>query len=132
MSLRIALQAIGLLIVGYLLLVAFLAMGPIGWAVFGTMSVIGLVQVYRSRRRRARTTDDRPKFCANCGAELAYELDDSSADSSGFETNHCSSCGAPVPSPSETSPTVRRKNCPECGAPNDAEETTCNYCEATL
>lgn len=132
MSLRIALQALGLLVVGYVLFVAFLAMGPIAWVVFGAMLVIGILQVHRKRRQPDPETGGGPQFCANCGAKLDREIDENSPGSQEFEVNYCSSCGAPVPSTADTAPAAQRTNCPECGAPNDAEQTECDYCEATL
>ncbi|MDR5673116.1 Zn-ribbon domain containing protein [Halalkaliarchaeum sp. AArc-CO] len=124
MSLRTALLAVGLLVVGYVLFVAFLAMGPIAWVVFGTMILIGMIQVYRTQRAPDRDSESEPRFCANCGAELAFEPvdedgdgeDGDGADGDGedgdgkdgessdgqdehreYSVNFCSSCGAPVP-----------------------------------
>lgn len=132
MSLRIALQAIGLLVVGYVLFVAFLAMGPVAWVVFGAMLAIGILQVHRKRRQHDQETGDGPQFCANCGAKLDHETGENSSGSQAFAVNYCGSCGAPVPSTADTAPAAQRANCPECGALNDAERTECDYCEATL
>ena len=149
MSLRTALLAVGLLVVGYVLFVAFLAMGPIAWVVFGTMILIGIIQVYRTRRAPDRDSGTDAQFCANCGAELAFELvdgddtrveddqiEDDEGDTGEYSVNYCSSCGAPVPSTSDGDADGgverRRRNCPDCGAPNDPDRTACDYCGAAL
>ncbi|MEF8780606.1 MAG: zinc ribbon domain-containing protein [Haloferacaceae archaeon] len=132
MSLRVALQAVGLLVVGYALFAALLGMGPVAWAVFGTMLAIGALQVYRKRSREAADAGDPPQFCVDCGAELDP---DPGADGSGsreVEVNYCGACGAPVPSAGESDPGERTVNCAECGAPNDADRSACDYCGAPL
>ncbi|AUX07781.1 hypothetical protein AArcSl_0124 [Halalkaliarchaeum desulfuricum] len=134
MSLRTALLAVGILVVGYVLFVTVLAMGPLGWIVVGTMLLIGMIQVYRKRRGLNRDGETPPRFCANCGAELAPEFGegDVEGEDSEFGVNYCSSCGAPVPSAADTATEKRRCNCPDCGARNDADRSECDYCGAVL
>lgn len=133
MSLRVALQAIGLLVVGYVLLIGFLGMGPLGWIVIGTMLLIGIIQVHRTRSQPGTEGSDHPQFCVNCGATLDLAADDADdGERQEFEVNYCGSCGAPVPSTTETAAESERTNCSECGAPNDADQTKCDYCGAPL
>ena len=131
MSLRIALQLIGLLFVALLVGGWILAMGPIGWVVFGTMLAIGFVQVYRQRRRRHEALD---AYCANCGSEVdvdAYETERTDQDE--WRANYCTHCGAPVTArPEAGSSSPGRRNCPDCGAPNDPAARTCTYCNTGL
>lgn len=133
MSLRIVLQAIGTVVVGGMLLLAFLSMGPVGWVVIGAMFVIGVLQVHRNRRRGDRNSGDMPAYCANCGAALpvdAFDSDD--LEDSEYETDYCSRCGAPVvPEPQDSSASTQR-NCPDCGALNEPGADECNYCHADL
>ena len=106
MTVRAGLQAIGLLVVCYLLFSAFVALGPLGWLLFGTLLVIGLVKGYRGRTRE-------------------------SADESG-ETDYCPECGAPIAPAAEHGSGAGPVNCDACGAPNDPERTTCKHCNTEL
>lgn len=132
MSLRIALQAVGIVVVGLLLLMTLLAMGPVAWLVVGTMVAIGVLQVHRKRRqRRERRAGEGTTYCANCGSEVDLEAYD---DDPAWEVAHCTDCGAPVETATgpATDDATSRRNCPECGSPNGPEATTCTYCDAEL
>lgn len=133
MSLQTALKAVGLVVVGLMLLSAFIAMGPVGWVVIGTMVAIGVIQVHRNRRRSEDEAGDAPAYCPNCGADLdaaAYERQ-AGADSQ-WKLNYCPECGAPVAPDSSGDAAPRPQNCPDCGALNDPGETECDYCHADL
>ena len=141
MSVRVALQAIGLLVVGYFLLGSLLAMGPIGWLVFVPMLLVGAAEVYRRRARRDRGSDGGDDYCANCGSAIeldAFDTRETEESDSEWETGYCANCGAPVGSGETADRTggstgsERPMNCPDCGAPNDPDRTTCNHCDATL
>ena len=145
MSLHTALQAVGLLAVGYLLFVVLLAMGPIGMFVFGSLLVIGAVQVYRNRARRggSGSVSEGPSHCRHCGSAIDTDAfdDEKEADDGQWEVRHCSNCGAPLEpetktdretDTAETGSASRTKNCPDCGAPNDPDRTTCTHCDVEL
>lgn len=145
MSLRIALRVVGLLLGGYLLLGALLAMGPFAWAVFVPLLAIGTVQVYRNRRQRSGT-DGPPDYCPNCGAAVDCDAFAERTDDR-WEVRYCSNCGAPLESETEAGAETDRaadaadpepgvdghaKTCSDCGAPTDPDQETCNYCDADL
>ncbi|WP_255169052.1 zinc ribbon domain-containing protein [Natrononativus amylolyticus] len=70
MSLRAALMAVGLLGLGWVLFVSFVAMGPLGWLAFGTIFAVGTAQVVRKLLRRSRSTQGvtTVRNCPACGA----------------------------------------------------------------
>lgn len=129
MSLHTALQAIGIVIVGTLLFGTLLDMGPLAWVIFGTMLVLGVLQVQRRRRNRAAEDDD--AYCANCGTELDFELFDAEGGDQ-WGVAYCPSCGAPVNSDRDADAFGGTMNCPDCGSPNDAGNERCQYCETPL
>lgn len=132
MSLRTVLQAIGLLAVGWVLFWGLFAMGPLGWVVFGTMLVVGVLQVHRERSRRNRDRNG-AACCANCGATVDLEAFDTDGEErTKWEVNHCSNCGAPVQSTTDDESRSTTRNCPDCGAPNEPSDGTCAYCDAAL
>ena len=140
-SLRTALLVVGVIVVGLFLLEGFLAMGPLGWIVFGTLIGIGIVQVYRNRRRADGPTDDEAIFCANCGEPIDPTIfeDEMEDDDPDWSLSYCRNCGAPVPKEDvnrllemSTDPGRTRQSCPDCGAPNEFGRTACEYCNATL
>ncbi|NUB93095.1 zinc ribbon domain-containing protein [Haloterrigena sp. SYSU A558-1] len=140
MSLRLALQVVGALVVGYLLFVTIVAMGPIGWAIFVPLLAIGTVQVYRNRTRDDGSAGS-PNYCPNCGSALEYDSVGEETDDGGWAVRYCPDCGAPLGSDGdadrdgradETSGAERPANCPDCGAPNDPDRTTCDYCDTAL
>lgn len=133
-SLPTALKVVALLFVGLLLVPAFVAMGPLGWAVIGSMFLVGAIQVHRGRNRSTEAGGGRPDYCPNCGTELdedVFATDDPDDD---WEVGYCSACGAPIRGGDDTGSEsrVRRVNCPDCGAPNDPDDDECEYCEASL
>lgn len=130
MSLPTALKLVALLVVGLLLLPAFLAMGPLGWVVIGSMFVVGAVQVHR--KRSAETGDGRPEYCPNCGRELDDEVFATDDSDDEWEVGYCPDCGAPVRDGTETESRTRKVNCPDCGSPNDPDDEECEYCDAAL
>ena len=149
MSLRTAFLVVGAVVVGLFLLEGFLAMGPLGWLVFGTMIVIGIVQVHRNRRRADGSADDEAVFCANCGESIDPTIfDDETRDNDDvprdnndpdWSVNYCRSCGAPIPETdlnrlleASTPPARSRQTCPDCGASNELDQTECGYCNAAL
>ncbi|WP_436344978.1 hypothetical protein [Natronorubrum sp. FCH18a] len=144
MSLRTALQVVGLLAAGYLLIVVLLAMGPIGLFVFGPLLVIGAVQVYRNRTRRggSESVSESPSYCRHCGAAIDVDAFDDEREADGpWEVRYCPDCGAPLEPETktdrgadtvETGSAGRTKNCPDCGAPNEPDRTTCTHCDAEL
>lgn len=133
MSLPTALKIVALLFVGLLLIPAFLAMGPLGWVVIGSMFVVGAVQVHQNRKKSAEAGDGRPEYCPNCGAELddgVFATDDPDDE---WEVSYCPDCGAPVRGDdSGNESKVRKVNCPDCGSPNDPTDEKCDYCDAEL
>ena len=142
MSLRTALLVIGVIVVGLFLLEGFLAMGPLGWIVFGTLIGIGIVQVHRNRRRADDPADVEAIFCANCGEPIdstIFEDETGEGDDSHWSVSYCRNCGAPIPEEDlnrlleVSTPSGRtRQSCPACGAPNEHDRTECGYCSATL
>lgn len=142
MPLRTALLVVGAVVVGLFLFEGFLAMGPLGWVVFGTLIFIGIVQVYRNRRRADGPFDDDAIFCANCGAPFDPTIfEDETRENSDpdWSVSYCRNCGAPVPEEDlnrllkvSTPPGRTRQSCPACGAPNEHDRTECGYCSANL
>ena len=132
-SLPTALKIVALLFVGLLLIPAFLAMGPLGWVVVGSMFVVGAVQVHWNRKKPAGAGDGRPEDCPNCGAEIDDEVFATDAPDDEWEVGYCQDCGAPVgEDDSGNESRVRTVNCPDCGSPNDADDGQCRYCDAAL
>ena len=151
MSIRTALQVIGLLTVCYLLFLALLAMGPIGWLVFVPMLVFGLVQAHRKRSQRRASDRGGPNYCPNCGSEIDTDwFDETAADAerggssdADWTVRYCPDCGAPLETVADDRSDCddgstggdRRSspaNCPDCGAPNDPDRATCKHCDAAL
>lgn len=130
MSLHTALQAIGIFIIGILLLGAFLEMGPLAWIIFGTMIVLGVLQVQRQRSRRAG--EDDTTYCANCGTEVDFEIFDGNDDEDSWDVAYCTRCGAPVDPEISSGAVSGPVNCRDCGSPNDPDDQRCRYCEAPL
>lgn len=140
MSLQLALRVVGALVVGYLLFVTLVAMGPIGLAVFVPLLAIGIVQVYRNRTRDGGTAGS-PNYCPNCGSAVEYGAVDGESADDHWEARYCPDCGAPLHPERESDRDdgttdadglERPTNCPDCGAPNDPDRTTCEYCDAVL
>lgn len=130
MSVRTALQAVGLLALAYVLFVTFLALGPIGWFAFGTLFVVGVAQVYRERRRGGSDGEAGwPNYCTRCGTALEFDADGAE---SGEPVRYCGECGAPVRAETGDEATGRTVNCADCGAPNDPDRTTCTHCGLEL
>jgi DNA-directed RNA polymerase subunit RPC12/RpoP len=86
-------------------------------------------------------TDDLPQFCANCGAELDYELEDATdSDDGEYGVDYCSFCGAPLPVGTDPAAerddsldsATERTNCPDCGVLNDVNRTECRHCHSTF
>lgn len=130
-SLPIALKVVALLVVGLLLIPAFLAMGPIGWVAIGSMFLVGVVQVHRERS--AKSSGGRPEYCPNCGAGLDDDVFATDEPDNAWAVCYCPDCGAPLEDDdpgSESKP--RRANCLDCGAPNDRGDDECGYCGAEL
>ena len=141
MSVRVALQVIGLLVVGYFLLGSLLAMGPIGWLVFVPMLLVGAAEVYRRQARRDPGSNGAGDYCANCGKAIGVDAFDTRAtdeSDSEWEIRYCANCGAPIDSgvigdrTGGSTGSQRPTNCPDCGAPNDRDRTTCKHCDAAL
>lgn len=132
MSLGTALKAVGLVVVGLVLLWTFVAMGPIAWVVIGTMLAVGVIQVHRERRRGADEGDETPAYCPNCGTEIEVAYDAAGDAGGEWAINFCPECGAPVAPDSESEAAARPQNCPDCGALNDPLATECEYCHADL
>lgn len=132
MSLPTALKVVALLVVGLVLIPAFVAMGPLGWAVIGSMILVGAVQVHRSRKRDSRADDGLPKYCPNCGTELDDDVFGGEADGD-WKVGYCIECGVPIEAGSDDEDSVaKRTNCPDCGAPNESGADECEYCDAEL
>lgn len=120
MSLRIALQGVGIVVAGLVLLWGFLAMGPLAWVVIGTMLVIGVLQVLRDRRRSKSESGELPAYCANCGSALALDAHVAGgSEDAEWELDYCPDCGAPVAPAGASGSVGKTRNCPDCGAPND-------------
>ncbi|ELY40482.1 zinc ribbon domain-containing protein [Natronorubrum tibetense] len=142
MSLRTALQVVGLLAAGYLLIVVLLAMGPIGLFGFGPLLAIGAVQVYRNRTQRdgSDSGSEGPNYCRHCGEAIDTDAFGGEHEDDQWKVRHCSNCGAPLESATESDREAdtadgtagRPKNCADCGAPNDPDRTTCTHCDAAL
>lgn len=113
------------------MLPAFLAMGPIGWVVIGSMFVVGVVQVHR--KRSADSGEGRPECCPNCGSEsddVVLATDDADDE---WEVGYCPDCGAPIRDDDAGDDSkVRNVNCPDRGSPSDPDDVACDYCEAPL
>lgn len=131
MSLPTVLKILALLIVGLLLVPAFVAMGPIGWVAIGSMFLVGVVQVHRERS--AASSGGRPEYCPNCGTELDDDVFATDGPGDEWEVGYCSACGAPIRGDEAADESkVRKVNCQDCGAPNEPEDEECEYCEADL
>lgn len=145
MSLRVALQVVGLLVAGYLLFMTLLAMGPIGLVVFVPLLVIGAVQVYRKRTGRTVSDAESPNYCPHCGSAIDVDAVDreETSDDGQWEVRYCRNCGAPLETEAkpdwgndttdaDPGAAGRTENCPDCGAPNDPHRTECKHCDAEL
>jgi hypothetical protein len=89
MDQQIGCKALGTVIVGLELVVEFLAIGPLGWA------MLGAVRVHERRTGSDTGPGKPPTYCGYCGSpfgetERGYE----SSSESGRETSHCPICGA--------------------------------------
>ncbi|QCS41588.1 hypothetical protein [Natrinema versiforme] len=126
---------------------AFLAMGPIGWLVFGTLLAVGVIQVHRKRATETSRPDDVSGYCPDCDVTVDLEVADGDgeggdrADPSDPSVRYCPNCGESIDSDGDVenaadSRDARRAtgttNCAACGAPNDPERTTCKHCDAAL
>lgn len=132
MSLHPTLEAIVVVILGVLLLPAFIAMGPLAWVVLGGMLLIGIVQVHRGRDRNEKGVE-RPTHCPNCGVRIdAYAEEYERRDDSQWQVQYCPDCGAPLAPETGKEPRPSRGNCPDCGAVVDPADSECDYCHAEL
>lgn len=130
MSLPTTLKVVALLVVGLLLIPAFVAMGPIGWVVIGSMFLVGVVQVHR--KRSSASGGVRPEYCPNCGSEIDDDVFAADDPDEEWEMGYCPACGAPIRGDDGSESRARPVNCPNCGAPNEPDEEECAYCEADL
>ncbi|MDG5818782.1 zinc ribbon domain-containing protein [Natronococcus sp. A-GB7] len=130
MSVHNALQAIGLLALAYVLFWSFVALGPIGWVAFGTLFLVGVVQVSRERRRGGSDGDpDWPNYCTRCGTALEFDADGAEP---GESVRYCGECGTPVQAETRNEAASAAVNCADCGAPNDPGRTACTHCGLEL
>lgn len=108
-------------------------MGHIAWGVIGKMLVTDELQVRRDRRRSKPNTGERPAYCANCGSALTLDVYGADgSDDTEWELNFFPDCDAPMAPQAENVAGRRKKNCPDCRAPNDPDEDGCTSCQAEL
>lgn len=144
MSFDTVLKAIALLVGLCLLLLGFIAMGPIGWLAFGTLLVVGVIQVHRKRARETDQTHSETGYCPDCGATIELESasgDGESEDRAAPSVRYCPNCGEEIDTEGDTESaadsrdtrrTTGTTNCAACGAPNDPDRATCKHCDAAL
>ncbi|ELY68132.1 hypothetical protein [Natrinema versiforme] len=136
-------KPVALLVGACLLLLGFIAMGPIGWLVVGTLLAVGVIQVHRKRARETDRTHTETGYCPDCGATI--ELESASGDGEGGDrvvpsVRYCPNCGESIDSEGDTENAADSSapgqtgttNCAACGAPNEPDRTTCKHCDAAL
>ena len=111
MSQQIAFKALGTVVVGLELLVEFLAIGPLGWAVIGAVRV-------RERFAGAEAEGGKPPtYCGYCGSPFGGEARrPENSSEAGRGGSHCPICGAAI-TLSSGGADARGRNLPRDGCP---------------